>query len=449
MHDTVIRFLAPCECVRHKTEEGCKFGEKVCVWKRTRSLRNAIIAIGRSDQKLRCVSQDVELPEQTVGLTTESRSIPKRNGKRSPRAHLELEYTKTAESHKSTFGNNCTISASYPGWLKNHRNPNARTFEAEIQTTRFGSRIWCKKSRLELGQACVQTSRTLFGERSCILQTKVGMGNIIHLNRQSRRKVLYCSFWSVSANDEQDGLVSRRIGNCQSLTTSHNSDHSEWVSLQSRNVQDLDMFVRVQPASRTHQRCYLWENTAKNKGALTSGKKFRHRIFLEWLFCTVISCPSSFLADQVKKTQVQASKELVLDEQETTLAGTNWWNQNLHLQAATAEIHQNHLVHILYQPKHCREAQFVYACSQRSKLWNMQAYESYKSSLQRWLQPITKSSMKMENRGTIKGVRLLFKRWPMDSKLPIQKNTSQEESGNLRAFLDPEENPKVIHTDNS
>ena len=57
----------------------------------------ATVAIVRSAQKLGCVSQDVELPEPTVELANVRRSILKKSGKRSPRAHLELKYTKTAE----------------------------------------------------------------------------------------------------------------------------------------------------------------------------------------------------------------------------------------------------------------------------------------------------------------------------------------------------------------
>ena len=50
-----------------------------------------------SHQKMGCVSQDIELPEPTVGLSTENLSILKKNGKISPRAHLELKFSKKEE----------------------------------------------------------------------------------------------------------------------------------------------------------------------------------------------------------------------------------------------------------------------------------------------------------------------------------------------------------------
>ena len=74
------------------------------------------------------------------------------------------------------------------------------------------------------------------------------------------------------------------------------------------------------------------------------------------------------------------------------------------------------------------KTQFDYACSQGSTLSDMQAYESYESSLQT---KFTKSrtppnqvrrnnysrsqspSMKKNNRGTIKGMQLLYKIWPL------------------------------------
>ena len=51
--------------------------------------------------------------------------------------------------------------------------------------------------------------------------------------------------------------------------------------------------------------------------------------------------------------------------------------------------------------------------------------------------------MKEENRGTIKGMRLLGKIWPLDG-FKVTKTAR-----NLQKFLDPEEYPKVIYTGNS
>ena len=58
------------------------------------------IASVSSNQKVGCVSQDVELPEQAVGFTTAFRSILKKIGERSPRAHLELHKHDTANFSK-------------------------------------------------------------------------------------------------------------------------------------------------------------------------------------------------------------------------------------------------------------------------------------------------------------------------------------------------------------
>ena len=72
-----------------------------------------------SNQKLGCVSQHVEMPEQTVGPTNVS--IQEKSSKSSPRAHFE-----------------------------------------------------CEKASLPMGQKVVQNSRNVPGERSDILQTKDG-----------------------------------------------------------------------------------------------------------------------------------------------------------------------------------------------------------------------------------------------------------------------------------
>ena len=93
----------PPECVKHKTNASYIFHGKMCTSsnnseapskknrKITQTLSKRLIAIVRSDQKLGCVSQDVELPEQAVGLPNGRRSILTESGKRSPRAQLEPE----------------------------------------------------------------------------------------------------------------------------------------------------------------------------------------------------------------------------------------------------------------------------------------------------------------------------------------------------------------------
>ena len=137
-----------------------------------------------------------------------------------------------------------------------------------------------------------------------------------------------------------------------------------------------------------------------------------------------------------------------------------WWNQNQHLLAVTGEILQNHLVQVLHQPKHQREnticsrifprIQIVKYASAR-KLREQLADEIHKvtytarPSSDTYSQPITKSSMKKDNCGTIKGMQLLYKIWPLNgfNSYPCKANTSEETATILRKFLDPEENPKV------
>ena len=65
--------------------------------KRIRNPTKRLLQFYAVHRKLGCVSQDIELPEQTVGPTNARGSILKNNEKRSPRAHLDLKYTKTAE----------------------------------------------------------------------------------------------------------------------------------------------------------------------------------------------------------------------------------------------------------------------------------------------------------------------------------------------------------------
>ena len=80
MHETVTRLLASARSVKHKTDEGRKVGERCAslhsdneapsmTSNNDQKSGTAADAIVRSDQRLGCVSQDLELPEQTVGPT--------------------------------------------------------------------------------------------------------------------------------------------------------------------------------------------------------------------------------------------------------------------------------------------------------------------------------------------------------------------------------------------
>ena len=117
----------PPQSARHKTEQGCRFG-RMCASlhphtkapskkpKKDQTSKKATIGIARSRPKLGWVSQDVELPEPTVGITNKIRYILKKNSNTSPRA---LKYTATAESfikNREHLG-------------RSHGNPDAPTFE--------------------------------------------------------------------------------------------------------------------------------------------------------------------------------------------------------------------------------------------------------------------------------------------------------------------------------
>ena len=82
-----------------------KFGERVRFFiqamkrqarsrKRTRNLEERLVQTVRSDQNFGCVWIATT---HTVGLADVRRFILKKNGKTSPRTHVELKYTKTAE----------------------------------------------------------------------------------------------------------------------------------------------------------------------------------------------------------------------------------------------------------------------------------------------------------------------------------------------------------------
>ena len=110
----------------------------------------------------------------------------------------------------------------------------------------------------------------------------------------------------------------------------------------------------------------------------------------------------------------------------------------------TENVLQNHLVPTLVLPTTQREAQPVYTLSQGSKFRDLQANENYKSSLQaQSRKPHSRPQdpqLREENRETIRGMQLWYKILPLNGF----KVTHAETMRNLRTFLDPEENPKVI-----
>ena len=180
----------PPECVKHKTNGGCKCGDNFAFLhsenseapsKKTKIDSNAdkaTLANVRSFQKFGCVSQDLEsLPQPSVGPTNVRRSILKKSSKISRRAHLKLRYnTKTAEHFIKLRPKSCVEFAEH-------------TFFSPKMEWRVSS----------------------------------------HLDHQTRRKRIYCGFRCLHAHDEQVGIDNQKNGNSQSVSTSHDCDHGERV----------------------------------------------------------------------------------------------------------------------------------------------------------------------------------------------------------------------------
>ena len=136
-------------------------------WEQDKNFEKATIALVRSNQKLGCISQDVELPRQTVGPANVRRSIPKKSGKRSPKVHLELKYTKTAERFIDIREQLGPSLAVIVGGAKHHRNHNAPTFadrDPEIQTT-----LWAEDGARK---AAMQWGNNLYSIRGTYLENE-------------------------------------------------------------------------------------------------------------------------------------------------------------------------------------------------------------------------------------------------------------------------------------
>ena len=105
-----------------------------------------------------------------------------------------------------------------------------------------------------MGEEVVQNSRNVPGEWRYILQTEVGVGSSIHLNRQCRRNHVYWWFWCICGYDEQDGFITRRIGTRQSVSTPHDCGHGVWVDRHHRGGHCL----RERLGHVPHGRPTLW-----------------------------------------------------------------------------------------------------------------------------------------------------------------------------------------------
>ena len=124
-----------------------------------------------------------ELPQHTVGPADVRRFILKKNGKTSPRTHVGLKYTKTAE----IFINIREQLGPSLGEIQGGQTAS----QSQRIENRVPNNTPCgpddARSSLAMGQEIVQKSWNALGERRFFLQTKVRIGSGINLNRQSRR----------------------------------------------------------------------------------------------------------------------------------------------------------------------------------------------------------------------------------------------------------------------
>ena len=193
----------------------------------------------------------------------------------------------------SIFGNNWTVSGSYPGWTQNIITiPTRLRLRPEIQNntlraeddvqlgsgprtcTNFVERTWrtklhsSKQSWPEASTATVNPDE---------IELIVDSGVPMHMMRTQKMSRLHTTV--ITANGSTEEAKSER----QAWTCSSRSD-----------------------PLKTIQRYGFWEHFVKSMCIRISGKKVKHQIYFimaRWYpASTIASCPSSFLVDPVKHT---------------------------------------------------------------------------------------------------------------------------------------------------
>ena len=292
----------PPECAKYKTEENCRSCGEVCVCvfphphaeapskksKKYQKFEKHDNSYCKQQSEMGCASQNVELPEQTVGLTNENRSILKETGKRSPRAHLKLKYTRPRTDF-SNFGN----SWDHLGQLTSSKSRRSNVWEQRSKQ-HVVARRWCKKSSLAKSQGAVQNSRNVPGERIYFLRAEVRMGSSINRNRQSWREssllilVHLCIWWARS-----------RLPTTV-ITANGSIDTTEEATV---HVNDLEMFVAVQLVEDTPVVPSLGKSCGENvcsherQGGQTPNLVKNAQLHSVG---AVTSCPPSVLVDEGK-----------------------------------------------------------------------------------------------------------------------------------------------------
>ena len=229
----------------YKTNQDCKFWRKMCFFtqktaKRQTKRPNEIRK--QAKQQLLMYAERHRITARTsAGPSNVRRHIPEKSGQRSPRTHLGPWHARYA-----------------------------------------------RKAAWQWATKLYRISRNQLKERSYILLTKNGMRSSIHLDRQSRWKIIYCGFWFLYAHNEQDGTNTRRKGNHQRVST---STHGEWVDRRYwRGHRTRERFghVRHCPSLRRHSSSVKSVKTLRKMGIHLSVKKvqqlraYRCPWFIKW-----------------------------------------------------------------------------------------------------------------------------------------------------------------------
>ena len=206
VRETVLWILAPPECVKHKTNEGCKFDETRAFLhsenrcktkkdnKRFESRQSNNRYCTQYSQVALCISGYWSLPEPN-GWTYERETVhPEEKRQTISKDPPQPKIRNIRRTSRHNSGTIWTMSGSHPRWC-------STSFREQRSKFYIVGRRWCKESSLTKNQTVVQSSRNILGERSHILSTNNGMESIIYLDRHPTRKRIQCGFWCLYARD--------------------------------------------------------------------------------------------------------------------------------------------------------------------------------------------------------------------------------------------------------
>ena len=185
-------------------------------------------AILRSIQKLSYVFQNVEpLPEPTVGLTHVRRSILKTSDNRSPKGHLKLRYTKQ-QKMSTNIGNNWNHICALSRVVLHIVAANAPTFADRDPNDMLWAEVMVRKKNMVVGLTVVQNSRNVATKDTVSSpNTEWRVGYLSRPSTQTKDNLL----WIL--------VPPCTLGNRQSVSTSHDSDHGDWADRHNRGGHSL------------------------------------------------------------------------------------------------------------------------------------------------------------------------------------------------------------------